>query len=587
MSSILSKRKIARINLTDQSYAVETIPEHYSKNYLGGRGLNMVYLYQILSDIGKVDAYDSRNPLIFGTGMLTGTGAPSSSRMNVTTISPESQVFCDSNMGGFFPTYMRYSGFDMLIITGKAKNPVYLHLKDGKIDFQSADWLWGKTVSKTQMEINDKIDPNAKTACIGPAGENLVNFACIINGLKNAAGRGGSGAVMGSKNLKAVVASGGSGVPIAEPVDFFDTVQKQNDHLAKSKIIKTLGIYGTPLLYNVSNLIGAIRTKNSTLNSFSAGLNAEEIHEFVDTMVSCSNCLVHCRHRNTEPMGDLKYGEGPEYSTIGLMGANIGIGDAKEVIQLNNIVNDLGLDASSTGSILAWFYELFESGIITKEHSGGLDLSFGNYENTINLIHLISTRTDFGDVVADGRHATQKLSKLTGTKITEDLIIAVKGLPQSDPHDVRYIKSFSLGIATSTRGADHLRSRPTLDILTNIPDEVINKLYRATIKRSPSSYESKEHLVYFSENIFATEDCLGLCRFICQGFNSPNLLDYSHFKELIRYAVGMDQSEDELEEVGKRVINLERWINQKFFNIGFESDTLPKRYFDEPMPIED
>ena len=254
---------------------------------------------------------------------------------------------------------------------------------------------------------------------------------------------------------------------------------------------------------------------------------------------------------------------------------------------MNNLVNDSGLDASSTGSILAWFYELYENGILTKEHTNGLELPFGNYENTCHIIDLINSRTGFGDIIAEGRLAVKKLSALTGKDITDELIIAVKGLPQSDPHDVRYIKSFSLGIATATRGADHLRSRPTLDILTNIPDEVINKLYRATIKRSPTSYESKEHLVFFSENIFATEDCLGLCRFICKGFNSPNLLGYNQFKTLLKYAIGTDFTEKELEEVGKRVINLERWINQEFFNIGFESDTLPKRYFDELMPLPD
>ncbi len=586
MESPMLQRKLARVNLTDETYTVEFIPEKYSTRYLGGRGLNMVYLHKILSDTGILDAFDPRTPLIFGTGILTGTGAPSSSRMNVTTVSPESRVFCDSNMGGFFPTYMRYSGFDVLIITGKAKKPIYLHLKDGKIEFKSAETLWGKTTSETQKAINETIDPNAKTACIGPAGENLVRYACIINGLKNAAGRGGSGAVMGSKKLKAIVASGGFGVLIAEPDKFFNTVEKQNEKLANSKIIRALGTLGTPLLYNVSNLIGAIRTKNSTINSFSDQLNAEEIHHFVERMVSCSNCVVHCRHRNTEPMGNLKNGEGPEYSTVGLMGANLGIGDPQLVIRLNNLVNDLGLDASSTGSVLSWFYELFETKVLTKEHTGGLDLSFGNYEGTVILLQKLSLREDFGDVVADGRLALEKLKKITGKDITDELITAIKGLPQSDPHDVRYIKSFSLGIATSTRGADHLRSRPTLDILTNIPDEVINKLYRATIKRDPTSYETKEYEVFFSENIFAMEDCLGLCRFICQGFNSPNLLGYPEFKELLNYGLGMNVTEEDLENVGKRVINLERWINEKHFNVGFASDTLPKRYFDEPMPLK-
>ncbi|KKK82767.1 hypothetical protein LCGC14_2800110, partial [marine sediment metagenome] len=207
----------------------------------------------------------------------------------------------------------------------------------------------------------------------------------------------------------------------------------------------------------------------------------------------------------------------------------------------------------------------------------GEKYEFGNYELIYKLINDLTTRTGFGDVIAEGSRAPSKID------INLDLLIAIKGLPQSDPHDVRFIKSFSLGIATATRGADHLRSRPTLDILTSIPDDVLNKIYKTRVDRSPTSYETKEFLVYFSENIFALQDSLGICRFVCQGFNSPKLLGYSHFTELVKYATGMKFSESNLEKIGKNIINLERWINHKFFNIGFVDDTLPKRYFDEPM----
>ncbi|MHA2366058.1 MAG: aldehyde ferredoxin oxidoreductase family protein, partial [Candidatus Hodarchaeales archaeon] len=576
-----SLKRLAQINLTTGTIEIVEVPKRLRDRYLGGRGLNMALFYEMMDEKGIVDPFDLENPLIFGTGLLTGTGAPSSSRMNITTISPESKVFCDSNMGGFFPSNMRFSGFDVLIVTGRSPKPIYLLLENGNVYIRSAESLWEENTSYTQEELKKVHGSQVGIACIGPAGENLVRYACVISGLKNAAGRGGAGAVMGSKNLKAIVAKGDYGIPIAKPKEFFKLIQKLNEYLANSKIVKSLGKFGTPLLYDVSNMLGAIRTKNSQLNAFSDNLNASEFHKYVEKMISCSSCVVHCRHRHTIPIGDYPKGEGPEYSTVGLLGANIGIDDPAQVIALNNLVNELGLDVSSTGSIISWVIELFEKGQITEDQIGR-PLEFGNFELIKDLIISISERSNFGDILAEGRHLVRRFAN-----ITDDLLIAIKGLPQSDPHDCRYIKSFALGIATATRGADHLRSRPTLDIMTSIPDDKINEIYQTKIDRTLTSYQTKEYMVYFSENIFAVEDCLGLCRFICQGFNSPNLLGYEHFSELIKLATGLNYSPTELEQVGKEVINLERWINYQIFGIGFEGDTLPNRYFDDPMSVPD
>ncbi|HKZ41402.1 MAG TPA: aldehyde ferredoxin oxidoreductase N-terminal domain-containing protein, partial [Candidatus Hodarchaeales archaeon] len=495
-----NRHRLGKIDLSTGKISMVEIDMAFRNRFLGGRGLNMRYLFEILKNYPseRVDAFDGRNPLIIGAGLLTGTGAPSSSRLNVTTVSPESKVFCDANMGGFFGSQMRLAGFDMLIITGKAPVLSYLHLENGQMEIRRADFLKELTTSKTQEVLRERLGARIEVLCIGPAGENLVRYACIINGLKNAAGRGGAGAVMGSKNLKAIVAGTGAGIPLKDPEKFLLMVTEINQYLANSRIIKTLGEYGTPLLYEVSNLLGAIRTKNSQLNTFSESLNASEVHHYVEKMVSCSSCVVHCRHRNTVPHGHLKGGEGPEYSTLGLLGANLGISNVQDVIALNNLVNDLGLDSSSTGSVLSWIIETYERGEITGK-TLQTHLEYGNYELIEELIRKTSFREGFGRILAEGRHA----AKILG--ISEDLLIAVKGLPQSDPHDVRFIKSFALGIATATRGADHLRSRPTLDILTSIPDEIINKLYKAKIDRDPTSYSSKEHLVYFSENLFAVE----------------------------------------------------------------------------------
>ena len=290
-------------------------------------------------------------------------------------------------------------------------------------------------------------------------------------------------------------------------------------------------------------------------------------------MIGCSSCIVHCRHRNT--LG----GEGPEYTALGLLGSNIGIEDTAQVIELNNVCNELGLDISSSGTILAWVFELFERGIIDKKLTGE-SLCFGDFELAKRLLYKTSRREGFGDVLAESTLNVKRFGPSS-----KDYLIAVKGLPQSDPHDCRYIKAFALGIATSSRGADHLRSRPTLEIFLRLPLEVKEKIYGKGVNNDPSSYEGKEKSVFFSDNIFAVIDCLGICKFICHGFNSPHFVDYSWMKKLIHCASGWEMTEQQLQDIGKRVIDVERMLNNRM-GVSRKDDTLPKRYFDDPMPLK-
>jgi aldehyde:ferredoxin oxidoreductase len=378
---------------------------------------------------------------------------------------------------------------------------------------------------------------------------------------------------MGSKNIKAVVARGTKGLKIAYPEKMLDVVEHLKDYIMNSKISAILGNVGTPLLYEVSNALGAIRTKNSQLNAWSDSLNADVVETYVEKMISCSSCIVHCRHRNT--LG----GEGPEYTALGLLGANLGIEDTAHVIELNNICNELGLDISSSGTILGWAFELYEKGIINKKITEE-ELCFGDFELAKKLLYKISRREGFGNILAE---STQNIKRFG--KASEEYLIAVKGLPQSDPHDVRYIKAFALGIATSSRGADHLRSRPTLEIFLRLPIQVKERIYGKGVNNDPTSYIAKEKAVYFSDNIFAAIDCLGICKFICHGFNSPHFVDYTWMKKLIHCASGWTVTENDIQEIGKRVIDTERMFNNRE-GISRKDDTLPKRYFDDPMPLK-
>src|SRR3972149_4606522 len=531
---------IAVINLTSGEINITSTPEELTRAYLGGRGMNMAYRRHPLRAYGgdprDIGPSDRRNPLIIGAGLLTGTIAPNAARFNVSARSPESGILGDSNCGGFFAAAMRKAGFDRLVILGCAEKPSYLLREDGKINILPADGLWGTKIIEAQDQLKARHGAGTVSAVIGPSGENLVRMAAIMSGKKNAAGRGGMGAVMGSKNLKAIVARGGKAIEVAQKDALRALRVKQQNDLKKSKIVQVLGRVGTPLLYEVSNRLGAIRTRNSQENFFEDTLNAEEIEKFSDKMLACTSCVVHCRHRNT--LG----GEGPEYSTIGLLGANIGIAPTEQVITLNNLVNDLGLDASSVGTIIAWAMELYQRGLI-KEDLTESPLLWGDYERVYALIEDIAHRRGFGNLLAE---STQAIRFFPEEAI--DYLIAVKGLPQSDPHDVRYFKAFALGIAVASRGADHLRNRPTLEVF-KLPDEVREKIYGRANDPDPTSYKDKGLIVAWSDDIFAVTDSLGICKFITQGFNSPHLLGYEHFCNLIFAMSGKTYSSETLRGV--------------------------------------
>jgi len=565
--------KEATVDLGSGAVQAEPIPERLTRAFLGGRGLNMLHLARRLGSgrrAAEVDPLGPENPLIFGAGLLTGTQAPNAARFNVSAKSPETLGLGDSNCGGFFAAAMRRAGFDRLILLGQAGSPSYLLLEEGQASLLPADGLWGLTTWDTQEQLKIRHGPGSIAAVIGPAGENRVRMAGVMTGKKNTAGRTGMGAVMGSKNLKAIVARGGRKLDVADPAGMRQARIEQTDYLQRSGVVKVLGKLGTPFLYDVSNRLGAIRTRNSQDNFFEDSLNAERIEEYSEKMLACTSCVVHCRHKNR--LG----GEGPEYSTVGLLGANLGIASAEHVVRLNNLVNELGMDASSTGTVIAWAMELYQRDLIDDRLTLG-PLVWGDFERVYDLILDMAHRHGFGDLLAESTQARHQLPPEAA-----DYLIAVKDLPQSDPHDVRYIKSFALGIAVASRGADHLRNRPTLDIM-RLPDRVRQELFGFDTNPDPTAYEGKARMVAWHDDMYAVSDCLGICRFVTRGFNSPHLLGYQHFAELIQAATSMEIGADEIQQVGRRVIDLERWLNLKFGRRR-EDDTLPRRYFEDPMP---
>ncbi len=569
-------RKIANINLNNNLVEVSSIPLDLRKKFLGGRGLNMYLLSSHYSP--KLDPLSPENPLIFGAGLLTGT-LGFGSRINISAKSPESGHLGDANMGGDFGGEMVRTGFSHLVISGRSKNPVYIFIYNDKIDVRDASHLKGLDTVETQKRIRKELgDPRIQIASIGPAGENLVRFSSIRSGLKSAAARTGLGAVMGSKNLKAVAVRGTIDLKISDPKRYLKYFLYLLKKLMGTKWAKALGRFGTPLLFQYGNEMGILSVMNNqhtTIGDNGYLLEAEALEPYKTGMLSCWGCPVHCRHRFHIKNGkfkDLK-GEGPEYASIGSLGTKLGNINLENIIYATDLCNRYGLDTISTGSYMAWVMELYQRGIIDQEITK-IPLDWGNEESIIELIHQIANRKDFGNILAEGSYA----KKILGEE-SKDYLLDIKDFP-IEMTDERLPKSFALGMATSTRGACHMRSRPSLDIL-ELPEKVLKKIYGGPVDNRFSSYTGKERMVWWHELLNAVCDSLGLCRFLSI-FSSPHALGFQQFSKLIEYSTGLKLSPDELMDIGERIYTLERimLIRDGLFR---KDDTLPVRYFNEPI----
>jgi aldehyde:ferredoxin oxidoreductase len=570
-------RKIALINLENESVKVSSIPLDLRRKFLGGRGINMYLLSKVYSK--RLDPLSPKNPLIFGAGLLTGT-LGFGSRINITAKSPESGHLGDSNMGGDFGAEMVQAGFSHLVITGKSPKPIYLLIRNGEVEFRDAGSLMGLDTLETQRKIRQELgDEKIKVASIGLAGENLVRFASIHTGMKNAAGRTGMGAVMGSKNLKAVAVRGTLGISIFDPKHYLKYYLTQQKRLMETKWVQALGKYGTPLLFQYSNTMGFLSVRNNQLTAIGDqgyGLEAEALEPYTTGMRSCFGCPAHWRHRLFLTEGRYRgtKGEGPEYASMGSLGTKLGNFDLEHIIFAVELCNRYGLDTISTGSYIAWAMELYQRGLIDRERTG-LPLNWGDGDLILELLHQIAQRREFGNILAEGAFA----KKLLGED-AKDYLLDIKNFP-IEMTDERLPKSFALGMATSTRGACHMRSRPSLDVL-GLPEEVLKKIYGGPVSSQFSSYSGKGRMVWWHELFNAVSDSLGFCRFLTV-FSSPRAPSYRQFSGLIRRATGLSINAKELKTIGERIYTLERMMLIRE-GLSRKDDTLPKRYFDEPIP---
>ncbi len=566
------------------------------RTLLTGRGANMFYLYRLLDE--SKAPLDPDIPLIFGAGALTGL-VPSASRGNATSWSPESGVLMDSNCGDYFPSFLKMiAGTDHLVLYGQAEAWTVLRLgppsngsaAGARVEFLDA----GPYVGLDNLDMRERVRSemggtwarDLAMVNITRAGENLVLTSGIMGGPKAIFARGGPGAKMGSLRLKAIVIQGPTAdFPTARPYKPFNREIAQK-LLATSVVKHALKTVGTPFLYKPSRLLGAMGTKNNQETTWTDRLDASNIDPYRSGMAGCFRCPVNCRplnELNQDPTDKYGRGDGPEYVTLGKFGPNLGIDSVESVLRLNNICNDLGLDTSSTGSAIAWAMELYQRGLIARDTTGGLDLTWGRADVVERLLFLTATRDGFGNVIAAGTRAVER-----GHYPAEALKyrMAVKGLMQSDPHDARILKAFALGLAVSTRGMDHLRNRVTLEINAKINDDPAFKerLYGAPVSAAPNVYDTKERAVRACEDMYAVGDAVGMCRFTTKLFNSPSLPGFESFAPQLANVTGLEFTETDLAGIGLNIMGVERLINHRL-GVRRKDDTLPERWFKEPVTV--
>jgi aldehyde:ferredoxin oxidoreductase len=576
----------AIVDLTRGEIETEEIPVGLRRKFLGGRGLDIYYLYRHLAP--GADPLGPENVCCISGGLLGGTPASASARGHIMAKSPLTGILGSSNMGGFFAPELRYAGFDHLIVKGAAPRPVYLWVTDGKIEIRDASRLWGKDTFETQELIREELhDPDIQSLAIGIAGENLVRFANVINGHKNAAGRTGMGAVMGAKNLKAVAARGTRGLRIAQPEAALAYNRDMCRKIVSTKVGQIMGRWGTMFIYDVTNSTGLVRTRNFQANQFtgSESIECENIEEHSVGTAGCFGCQMHCRHRYVIKNGPHAgtYDEGPEYTTQGAFGSEPGCRDFTTVLYGNHLLNRYGMDTLEVGSLISWAMELFEEGIITREHTGGMELRFGDTEALIEMTHRIAHREGFGDVLADGPRGAMARLPAEAARYC----IHVKGM--SNLHsDERPTPSLALNIATSTRGADHLRSRPSID-LYHLPEPVLRKVYsnpvpyEGPLTSNFTDYAGKAWQVFWQEMCYMAVDSLGLCKFHTV-FLSPNMPAFDEFSDLIRLITDIEMSPREVWDAAERSYTLERLFNIRE-GATRNDDRLVDRYYDEKTTL--
>jgi aldehyde:ferredoxin oxidoreductase len=553
--------KMLRVDLSAGKIKTEDTPMDLAKLYIGGRGLATRMLYNEIDP--KIDALSPKNKLIYATGPLTNTTAPTGGRYMVVTKSPLTGTVASSNSGGVFGAYLKKAGYDMIIFEGKAEKPVYLQVSPDGVELKDASHVWGKRVEPTtDTLIGESGQKRASVSCIGPGGEQQSLIASIMNEKHRAAGRSGVGAVMGSKNLKAVVAWGKANSPISDD-DAFKKAVKTNLKMLKEGAITGQGLpsLGTKVLDNIINQNGMYPTRNAQDVMFEGTehMSGEALVEkgYLKRNSGCYMCPIQCARDVELPNG--RRGEGPEYETGWAFGPMCGIDDLNAICDANFTCNDLGLDTISAGVTISALMELYERGYIpTEDLENGPEPKFGSTEALAYWLTKMGTAEGkIGKLMAQGSF---RLAQHYGHP-EYSMTIKKQELAAYDP---RGVQGHGLEYAVGNRGADHVRAYLISPEILGVPE-----------KLDPQEIDSKPQWVIIFQNLTAVIDSSGLCLFTSFSLGAPE------YNAMINAATGFDMSVDEMMQAGSRIWNMERQFNLDA-GIDPKDDTLPKRFFEEP-----
>jgi len=556
--------RILRIDLSSGAVKTEPLKEEVAKKYIGGIGLGIRLLLDN-SEAG-VDPLSPENPLILTTGPLSGTIAPTGGNGHAfVSKSPLTGGVGEAKSHGFFGSEMKRAGYDAIIFENKAEKPIYIWIDDDNVQFMDAKHLWGKSPQETETLIKEELgDYYIRVAAIGLAGEKLSRIACIMNDRTRAAGRTGMGAVMGSKNLKAIAIRGTKDVKVAHPEEFLEFVKMLHERM-KGPATTKYRTLGTPLNVLVHNALGALPTRNFTNATFEGAekVSGEYLNErFVVRIVGCSSCAMRCEHIAVVPEGPYKGTTvRVEYEPLWAFGPNCGVDRMDAILKAMELCNYYGLDSLSAGNIVGFAMDCYEHGILTEKDTGGLKLKFGNAEAMVKLVHMMARREGLGDVLAEGvKRAAERIGKGA-----EKLANHIKGLEMTG-YDIRGLKTAAVGYAVSFRGADHNRHGAySLDL-------------KGTVDRFKFE-KGRSKLVIEIEDLYTIIDSLIICKF-------SRGIYYEGFEDLAKYytlVTGLSMTAEELRLAGERINNLGRLFN---IREGFtrKDDHLPPKVMSTPIP---
>jgi aldehyde:ferredoxin oxidoreductase len=557
--------RLLRVNLSQRIAEVETIPSDLCELFVGGRGFGIAYLYK--EQPPNVDPLGEENRLLFLAGPLAGTQAQSVSRWMVCTKSPLTGAYARSVVGADFGAWLRFAGYDGLLVEGKGETPVYLHLTGGGCTIAKANELWGMDTRQTQDLLRQRHGDKTRVACIGPAGERLVRYAAIVSGRRTAS-RCGVGTVMGSKNLKAIAITTERAVRLSNPDLFKELAKDQNRLFRESQKFGQHREWGTTETQNVTNTLGIYPTRNFRYGQQKNGekLYGEEYRKLRTGDFGCYNCSARCGKAHTVTTGQYAgaWSEGPEYESLWVFSAPIDSTSLEATIRADGLCDDLGLDTISAGNSIGFAYELYERGIIDRKDTDGLELIYGDHQTMVKLIEKIASREGFGDVLAEG---TVRAARKIG-RGAEAYAMHAKGmeLPAYEP---RGAKSQGFNYATSNIGGSHCYGYAGQEVFGVIVPRPVNRF---------AEVENADIVIY-NQNATGMGEVGIVCSFARAWGWFPQV-----YGKLLAAATGVERFADPsyLFKVGERIVNLERAFNVRE-GFGRKEDRLPDRMLNEPL----